>query len=83
MNAPQHKADIKGALNRFTTGALVENSRNLLNTLGYRSERTLPLESSTAETFIAAYDRHGKLNRNRALTTAWNSIDLLFQLIGD
>ncbi len=83
MNTPQHKAAIKEALNRFTTGGLVENSRNLLNTLGYRSERVLALESSTAETFIAAYDRQGKLNRDRALTAEWTSIDLLFQLSGD
>ena len=83
MNAPQHKAAIKEALNRFTAGDLVENARNLLNTLGYRSERVLALESNTAEAFIAAYDRHGKLNRDRALTTEWSSIDLLFQLSGD
>ena len=83
MNAPQHKTAIKHALNRFTTGDLVENSRNLLNTLGYQSERTLTLESSTTETFIAAYDSQGKLNRDRALTAAWTSIDLLFQLRGD
>ena len=82
MNAPQHKAAIKEALNRFTTGDLVENGRNLLNTLGYRSERTLTLESSTAEAFIAAYDLQGKLNRDRALTAEWSSIDLLFQLSG-
>ena len=83
MNAPQHKAAIKEALNRFTAGDLVENARNLLNTLGYRSERVLALESNTAEAFIAAYDLHGKLNRDRALTTEWTSIDLLFQLSGD
>ena len=83
MNAPQHKAAIKEALNRFTAGDLVENARNLLNTLGYRSERVLALESNTAEAFIAAYDRHGKLNRDRALTAEWSSIDLLFQLSGD
>ena len=83
MNAPQHKAAIKETLNRFTTGDLVENARNLLNTLGYRSERVLALESNTAEAFIAAYDRHGKLNRDRALTAEWSSIDLLFQLSGD
>ena len=82
MNAPQHKTAIKDALNRFTTGDLVQNARNLLNTLGYQSERTLTLESSTAETFIAAYDSQGKLNRDRALTTKWTSIDLLFQLSG-
>ena len=83
MNAPQHKAAIKETLNRFTTGALVQNARNLLNTLGYRSERTLALESNTAEAFIAAYDLHGKLSRDRALTAKWASIDLLFQLSGD
>ena len=83
MSDPQHKAAITKALNRFTAGDLVENGRNLLNTLGYRSERVLALESSTAETFIAAYDRHGKLNRDRALTAEWSSIDLLFQLSGD
>ncbi len=82
MNVPQPKSAIKDALNRFTTGALVENSRNLLNTLGYQSQRTLTLESNTAEPFIAAYDRQGKLNRDRALTAAWTSIDLLFQLSG-
>ena len=83
MNAPQHKASIKEALNRFTAGDLVENGRNLLNTLGYRSERTLTLESNTAEAFIAAYDLQGKLIRDRALTAEWTSIDLLFQLSGD
>ena len=82
MNVPQPKSAIKDALNRFTTGALVQNSRNLLNTLGYQSQRTLTLESNTAETFIAAYDRQGKLNHDRALTAAWTSIDLLFQLSG-
>ena len=83
MNDSQHKAAIKEALNRFTTRVLVENGRNLLNTLGYRSERTLTLELNTAEAFIAAYDSQGKLNRDRALTAEWSSIDLLFQLSGD
>jgi len=82
MNDPQHKAAITKALNRFTAEDLVQNARNLLNTLGYQSERTLDLESNTAETFIAAYDRQGKLNHDRALTAKWTSIDLLFQLSG-
>ena len=83
MNNPQHQAAINDALNRFTTGSLVQNARNLLNTLGYQSERTLALESSTAEAFIAAYDSQGTLNRDRALTGEWSSIELLFQLSGD
>ena len=82
MNDPQHKAAITKALNRFATGDLVQNARNLLNTLGYQSERALDLESNTAETFIAAYDSQGKLNHDRALTGEWSSIDLLFQLSG-
>ena len=83
MNAPQHKAAITKALNRFTTGHLVQNARNLLDTLGYQSERTLALESNTAEAFIATYDSQGILNHDRALTGEWSSIDLLFQLSGD
>ena len=83
MNAPQHKAAIKDVLNRFATGDLIENARNLLDTLGYQSERTLALESNTAEAFIATYDSQGILNHDRALTGEWSSIDLLFQLSGD
>ena len=79
----QHKAAIKEALNRFTEGNLAENARNLLNTLGYRSERALALESNTAEAFIEAYGLRGELNRDKALTAEWVSIDPLFQLRGD
>ncbi len=83
MNDAQHKAALTNALNRFTDGALAENARNLLNILGYQSERTLALESNTADAFIAAYDLHGQLNSGRALTAEWTSIDLLFQLTGE
>ena len=83
MNDPQYKTAITNALNRFTDGALAENARNLLNTLGYQSERTLALESNTPDAFIDAYDLQGQLNRGRALTAEWTSIDLLFQLTGD
>ena len=83
MNDPQHKTTIKDALNRFTDDNLAENARNLLNTLGYRSERTTPLEPNTAEAFIAAYSLRSTLNRDKALVTEWETIDPLFQLRGD
>ena len=83
MNDPQHKTTIKDALNRFTDDNLAENARNLLNTLGYRSERTTPLEPNTAEAFIAAYSLRSTLNRDKALVTEWGTIDPLFQLRGD
>ena len=82
MNDAQHKAAITNALNRFTDDDLAENARNLLSTLGYRSERALALEPNTAEAFAAAYDLQGKLNRDRALTAEWVSVDPLFQLRG-
>ena len=58
MNNAQHRAAITGALNRFTDDNLAENARNLLNTLGYRSERALALEPNTAEAFIGTFDLH-------------------------
>ena len=79
----QHKAAITSALNRFGDGDLVENARNLLNTLGYRSERALALEPNTAEAFIDTFDPQEKLNRDRALTAEWVSVDPLFQLRGE
>ena len=83
MNDTQHRAAITNALNRFTDDNLAENARNLLNTLGYRSERALALEPNTADAFIAAYDLQGQLNRDRALTAEWVSVAPLFQLRGE
>ena len=74
------KQDIKTALQRFTDGDLAENARNLLNTLGYRSERRIDLEPNTADGFINHFDSHNTLNRERGLLNEWESIDLLFQL---
>ena len=83
MNDTQHKAAVTNALNRFTDDNLAENALNLLNTLGYRSERALALEPNTAEAFIDAYDLQRQLNRDRALTADWVSVDPLFQLRGE
>ena len=83
MNDTQHRAAVTNALNRFADGDLAENARNLLNTLGYRSERALALEPNTADAFIDAYDLQRQLNRDRALTADWVSVDPLFQLRGE
>ena len=83
MNDAQHKAAITNALNRFADGDLAENARNLLNTLGYRSERAIALEPNTADAFIDTYDLQRQLNRDRALTADWVSVDPLFQLRGE
>ena len=77
------KDEIKSALQRFDDGNLVENARNLLNTLGYRSERMLSLEPNTADGFVEHFDPHNTMNRERAQMSEWESIDFLFQLTDD
>ena len=76
----QHKNDIKNALHRFTGGNLADNARRLLDTLGYRSGRTIALEPNTAEGFIENLDPSNTMNRERARLDEWESVDLLFQL---
>ena len=79
----QHKNDIKNTLKHFTEGNLADNARQLLGTLGYRSNRTMSLEPNTAEGFILNFDPSNTMNAERALLEEWESIDLLFQLTGD
>ena len=79
----QHKNDIKNALQRFADGDLADNARRLLDTLGYRSERTISLVPNTAEEFVDRFDPSKTMNAGRALLDEWESIDILFQLTGD
>ena len=83
MNQP--KEEIKRALNRFSDGNLAENARHLLDVLGYRSQRTMPLESNTAAGFLSAFnpDAEEKFKPEQALTDEWESVDLLFQLMDE
>ena len=81
MNPSKDK--IKNALQRFGDGNLAENARNLLNALGYRSQRTLSLEPNTADGFVEHFDMHNTMNRDRARLGEWESIDFLFQLTDD
>ncbi len=71
---------IDQALKDFQNGTLIDNARNLLNTLGYESEITLDLETNLAEEFISYFDEFGKLNTERAIVDEWVSIDFLCQL---
>ena len=79
----QHKNDIKNALQQFTDGNLTDNARRLLDTLGYRSERTISLVPNTAEEFVDRFDPSKTMNAGRALLDEWESVDILFQLTGD
>ena len=77
------KADIHRTLTQFTEGALAENARTLLATLGYESQRTLTLTPNTAEEFIANFDTAERMHRKNARLAEWQSVDFLFQLTAD
>ena len=80
MNSTQHKATITKALQRFVDGDLAENTRNLLETLGYRSDRTIAFESNTVQVFIENFCQFDEMNLDKARLQEWESIDFLFQL---
>ena len=80
MNSPPHKAAITTALRRFVDGDLANNTRSLLETLGYRSNRTIAFEPNTAEGFIENFGRFGEMNADKARLQEWKSVDFLFQL---
>ena len=80
MNQTLNRRSIAKALQRFENGNLAENTRKLLEILGYRSDRTLALEPNTVEGFIEIFDQSGKINPDKAQLQEWQSIDFLFQL---
>ena len=80
MNDIEYKQKISEALQRFRNEEIVQNARDLLNTLGYHSDLEMDIEPNTAKGFIAEFDLSKKMNRKRAQIEDWVSIDLLFQL---
>ena len=81
---PTHiRTDIQRALNTFANGELYENATQLLEVLGYQSQRTLNRSDNTTEAFLEDFDRHRRMNREKALLHEWNTADFLFQLTAD
>ena len=73
---PTHiRTDIQRALNNFANGKLYENATHLLNVLGYQSQRTLSRTENTVTAFLEDFDRHRRMNREKALLHEWNTPD--------
>ena len=75
---------IEAALKAFVGHASLRDCATaLLDTLGYHSDRTVPVEGSKPEAFLEMI-RGGasgeRFNRKKALIKDWKSADLLFQL---
>ena len=80
MDGP--KKAIEKALHQFASGDLADNAKELLNVLGYESQRTMRLEPNTSDGFLSAFNLQDNQDfiPKRALVEEWESIDFLFQL---
>ncbi|MCP4701234.1 MAG: hypothetical protein GY862_30925, partial [Gammaproteobacteria bacterium] len=77
------KQQIKDALGAFAGADLRTASIGLLNTLGYKSEKTLDLDN-TPEAFLAGFaKRDRKFRKDKALFARWKAIEFLFQITDD
>ncbi len=75
--------NIQAALSRFLKLPLADASRQLLNELGYKSDRTVDLPSSKPEDFLSVITQMvpgATFDRSKALFDEWLSANLLFQL---
>ena len=73
-----HRTNISENLQHFTSTPLRKASLSLLETLGYRSDRTLPINS--LDELKSLLDPNGLLTNETALLGRWKSVHLLFQL---
>ena len=74
--------ELQKALSLFASGSLRGAAAKLLNTLGYRSERTIDVGS--VEEFLDTVDAEEKLNaRQREALGAWRGVEIVFQVTGD
>ena len=83
MHQTHIRTDIQHALNNFTDGEPHENATHLLKVLGYQSQRTLSRTENTVTAFLEDFDRHKRMNRQKALLHEWDTADFLFQLTAD
>ncbi len=74
------RQNIQESLALFGKSDLKAASIGLLNTLGYKSEKTLELDSSP-DGFLAEFNkRNREFRKDKALFDRWKSIDFLFQI---
>ena len=83
---PNLRQPIQSALQAFTSQPLRKAALSLLETLGYRSDRTLVLEGSKPQAFLDLVQSQAtplKFDPEKALFSDWKSADILFQLTDD
>ncbi len=77
------REEIREVLNDFARMDLRTASVNLLNTLGYKSEKTLDIGNSP-EAFLEEFDNRDRpFRKDKASFSNWKTIDFLFQITDD
>ena len=74
------RASISEALNGLATAPILNASRRVFETLGYKSERRPPLPDSKPTTFLENFDGQRSFNSERGMLGAWKSADFLCQV---
>jgi type I restriction-modification system DNA methylase subunit len=80
---PDHRSRIATSLQAFAAAPVRQAALDLLDTLGYRSDKTVALEGSKPKAFldfIAENNPEAAFDEKKALLPEWKSADLLFQL---
>ncbi len=78
------KTRIQDALNAFADSPLLEKAVNLLNVLGYKSDKTFSLRPNDYRGFADYFIKIPSIfDPAKARTGEWQSIDILFQLTED
>ena len=75
---PDLRESIQAALANCTEGDLAISSKALFHTLGYKSDRTLPINNLAG--LKDHLDHNGYLGEDNAQLSLWKSVHLLFQL---
>src|SRR5947209_1438701 len=80
MAVLDRRAHIAKALAGFAENSLKVAGRNLLQTLGYASQKQLELQPNSAGNFLLQFDPDGQIDSAKALVDDWKAVEFLFQL---
>jgi adenine-specific DNA-methyltransferase len=83
MNEFDSKQSIATSLAGFANKPLAQAAVDLLESLGYRSQKRLVLPSNTPAAFASQFAQDKTFPSERALLSHWQSVDFVFQLTGD
>jgi len=83
MNSVELKKEIVKALAGFANKPLADAAIDLFGTLGYRSNKRLPLKPNTPDNFLSNFAQGRNFNSDQAMVQDWQSVDFLFQLTDD